>query len=244
MPKASASPKAAPAKPSKAAPAKAPAKAKAPEKPIAKAAPASKAAPAPAKTPAKGLAAAKPAAKAPAAVKTPAKGVTPVAKPVPTPSSKSASPKTPAKGLPAAPAPKLNGHSCPFSAQELREWREQLVERRHEIAGDIESLERDVMEAEDGHIAPTHQADRGSDADLQDTNLRMVENEQELLWQIDRAIRKIDTSRPLPFGLCEHTQKPIPQLRLQLVPWTPLSIEGAQHMEDEGLAIQDLLIED
>ncbi len=132
----------------------------------------------------------------------------------------------------------------PFSADELAKWKEILVQRREEILGDIDSLEHSAMELEDGHVAPTHQADRGSDADMQDNALRMAENEKVLLWQIERALRKIETAVPIPYGLCEHTQKPIPKTRLSLLPWTPLSIEGAEYMEQEGLTLPDMLIED
>ena len=100
------------------------------------------------------------------------------------------------------------------------------------------------MESEDGHTLPTHQADRGSDSNLQDVSLGMMDDEETLLWQIDRAIKKIDTNHPVPFGICEHTKKPIQKNRIKLLPWTPLSIEGATHMDEEGLTLQDMLEND
>ena len=133
---------------------------------------------------------------------------------------------------------------CPFPADELAKWRELLITRRIEITEDILGLEKDAMEAEDGHTTPQHSAERGSDADLQDTSLSLAGEEKALVWQIDRAIRKIDLSRPIPFGICEHTREIIPKSRLQLIPWTPLSIEGATYMEENGMAVEDLLIDD
>jgi len=133
---------------------------------------------------------------------------------------------------------------CPFPPDELAKWRELLVTRRIEITEDILGLEKDAMEAEDGHTTPQHSAERGSDADLQDTSLSLAGEEKALVWQIDRAIRKIDLGRPIPFGLCEHTREIIPKSRLQLIPWTPLSIEGATYMEENGLVVEDLLIDD
>lgn len=133
---------------------------------------------------------------------------------------------------------------CPFNAQDLQKWRQLLVAKRAEVSEDRKLLIRDAMEAEDGHTAPTHQADRGSDVDFQEFSLSMAVNEEEMLWQIDRAIRKIDLKRPIPFGLCEHTLQPIPKTRLKLIPWTPLSIDGANYMEEQGYTLQDMLIED
>jgi RNA polymerase-binding transcription factor DksA len=131
-----------------------------------------------------------------------------------------------------------------FPPEERSKWREQLLQRRAEIAGDIDALEKDAMEAEDGHTTPNHIAERGSDAELQDVSLNIAGDEKVLIWQIDRALRKIDQSSPLPFGVCEHTRQPISKNRLQLMPWTPLSIEGATYMEENGLTVEDLLLDD
>lgn len=131
-----------------------------------------------------------------------------------------------------------------FPPDELSKWREQLLQRRAEIAGDIDALEKDAMEAEDGHTTPNHIAERGSDAELQDVSLNIAGDEKVLIWQIDRALRKIEHSSPLPFGVCEHTRQPISKNRLQLMPWTPLSIEGATYMEENGLTVEDLLLDD
>ncbi len=138
----------------------------------------------------------------------------------------------------------LVGLKCPFPADELSKWRQALLERRSEITSDIAGLVKDAMEAEDGHTTPNHIAERGSDADLQDMSLGMAGDEEEILWQIDRALRKIDQASPIPFGLCEYTRESIPRSRLQLLPWTPLSIEGAQHMEDSRLTLEDMLLDD
>jgi RNA polymerase-binding transcription factor DksA len=137
----------------------------------------------------------------------------------------------------------LNGKS-PYSKEELKEWRQILIQKRNEACDDIGSLQQGAMDLEDGHIAPTHQADRGSDADLQDLNLRLASDEKQLVWQIDRALRKIDRGLPLAFGLCEHTKKPVAKARLQMLPWTPLSIEGCQYMEENGLPLEDVILDD
>ena len=131
----------------------------------------------------------------------------------------------------------------PFKPAELKKWRLVLAEKLNDIRADISDLVRDAMEFEDGHSAPTHQADRGSDVDMQDLSLDMVGNEEHLMWQIRRALRKIDHNDPLPFGLCEHTLHPIPKTRLRLLPWTPLSIEGANYMDENNLELQDMLKE-
>ena len=154
---------------------------------------------------------------------------------------------TPGKGTtPVAPRPvaPVITYKCPFPADELAKWRQVLLAKRHEVSDDIAGLVKDAMDAEDGHTTPNHIAERGSDADLQDLSLGVAGEEKDVVWQIDRALRKIDANRPIPYGLCEYTKEPIPRTRLQLIPWTPLSIEGATHMEQQSLTLEDLLIED
>lgn len=133
--------------------------------------------------------------------------------------------------------------SSPFGKDELGQWRHTLLQHRAEISQDISHLEQDAMEAEDGHTTPNHLAERGSDAEMQDMSLGLAGEEQAVLWQIDRALRKIDTGHPLPFGLCEHSKQPIPKTRLQLIPWTPVSIEGMNYVEENGLALEDVLVD-
>ncbi|MFW5830487.1 MAG: TraR/DksA family transcriptional regulator, partial [Planctomycetota bacterium] len=77
-----------------------------------------------------------------------------------------------------------------------------------------------------------------------DVSLGMMDDENVILWQIDRAIQKIDTGSPVPYGICEHTKKPIAKNRIKLLPWTPLSIEGANYMDEENLTLQDMLEND
>ncbi len=136
------------------------------------------------------------------------------------------------------------GFTSPFSADELGKWRARLLAQRYQVTNDIADLEKDAMEAEDGHTTPLHAAERGSDADLQDVSLALAGQEKDLLWQIDRALRKIDVGRPIPYGLCEHTREPINKNRLEAIPWTPLSIEGATHLEENGMSVEDLLLDD
>lgn len=145
---------------------------------------------------------------------------------------------------PPKPAAVKNGYKCPFPADELKKWRQILIEKRTSISGDISDLVKDAMEAEDGHTTPNHIAERGSDADLQDLSLGVAGDEKELIWQIDRALRKIDEGKPMPFGLCEFNKSIISKSRLQLIPWTALSIEGAAQMERDGLSLEDLLLDD
>jgi RNA polymerase-binding transcription factor DksA len=141
-------------------------------------------------------------------------------------------------------APMAPPAACPFTPAELKEWRDILLKARAQYSDDIQGLQHDAMDSEGGHTTPIHSAERGSDADAQDVALNIAGDEKNTLWLIDRALRKIDEGKPIPFGVCEHTRQAISRNRLQLMPWTPLSIEGAQYCEDAGVAPDEVLIDD
>ena len=131
----------------------------------------------------------------------------------------------------------------PFSPMVLAQWRTQLALRRRGMTDDISQLREDAMPTETVTVSSNHLADGASDAQDQDLSAIAADSEHELVWQIDRAIRKIDTGLPLPFGICEHTREPIAQERLELMPWTPLSTAGAAYLESKYLALDDLLVD-
>jgi len=49
------------------------------------------------------------------------------------------------------------------------------------------------------------------------------------LYEIEIALAKIDNGQ---FGVCEETLEPIEESRLLAIPWTRLSVEGAEIRED------------
>lgn len=73
-----------------------------------------------------------------------------------------------------------------------------------------------------------HMADAGTDSFDRDFALSMVSSEQEALYEIDEAIRRI---RNGTYGSCEITGKPISRDRLRAVPFTRYSVEGQMEVE-------------
>lgn len=133
----------------------------------------------------------------------------------------------------------------PFSPEELQQWRRLLVEKGVEITGSIADLRQEAVDLESATstTVPTHLADRASEAEFAAQDLALAGDEAELLWQIRRALDKIDTGNPIAYGLCEYSGKPIEVERLDLMPWTPLSLAGVTEMQERGLEVQDMLIE-
>lgn len=76
-------------------------------------------------------------------------------------------------------------------------------------------------------------ADRGTDEYDMGAALSLISSEQNALYEIDQALRRI---RDGTYGMCEATGKPIPEDRLEAVPWTRFTLEVEQQLEREQQA--------
>jgi DnaK suppressor protein len=114
----------------------------------------------------------------------------------------------------------------PGIKQELiRECRNMLIATRSEVLNRVR--------ASKGEFAALDKT--GGDEADQTMNL-LAENDylilqqrlNELLAEINFALARIDNGN---FGICEETEEPIEEERLRAIPWTRLSIEGAEIRE-------------
>ena len=124
-----------------------------------------------------------------------------------------------------------------LTAKELKVFRELLLQKRSEIAGDVEHLTSQALNrSERGsgeHSAmPIHMADLGSDTWEQDFTLGLIANEQAVVREIDEALERIADKS---YGICVATGKPIPRDRLRAKPWARYCIEYAR-LREEGRA--------
>ena len=195
---------------------KQPAKKAAPAKPATK--PAAKSAPKAAPK-----AAEKPAAKAPA--KAPEKPAAPAAKPKKAVAAAVEEVKAPApKAAPAAPV-KVSGFALK-QKQRLLDLRDELVDAMSGMTGEI----RNAPEGSEASGSGMHQGDAGSDAYDRDFALSVLAKEQDALYEIEQALRRIDRGA---YGICEMSGKVIPQARLEAIPFARLTVECQAQWEKE-----------
>jgi len=121
-----------------------------------------------------------------------------------------------------------------LKARDLRRYREILMEKRAELIGDVESIEKGST-AEGGNLShmPVHMADIGSDAYEQEFNLGLLESERKLLREIEQALMRIDKGY---YGICMLTGQPIERGRLEIKPWARYSIDAVRRREKAGLS--------
>jgi RNA polymerase-binding transcription factor DksA len=76
-----------------------------------------------------------------------------------------------------------------------------------------------------------HQADAGSDAYDRDFALSLLSQEQDSLYEIDEALKRIDTGS---YGICEISSKPILHARLEALPFTRYTVECQSEIEKKN----------
>jgi RNA polymerase-binding protein DksA len=109
----------------------------------------------------------------------------------------------------------------------LLELKDSLVDSMNGMAN--ETL-RARAEGSEASAFGMHQADAGSDAYDRDFALSLLSKEQDALYEIDEALKRIDNGT---YGTCEMSGKPIPQARLEALPFARFTIECQAEYERE-----------
>ncbi len=110
--------------------------------------------------------------------------------------------------------------------KQLVDLRERLIEQRNGLA------KESAAEMEGYSL---HMADCGTDNFDRDFALSLLSADQDALYEIDEAIKRILKGT---YGICELTHKPIPKARLDAIPWTRFTVEAQAQLEREGAVRQ------
>jgi len=118
--------------------------------------------------------------------------------------------------------------------KKLHRYYKQLQRMRKELLESLEyhteeTLKRSAKE-DSGDLSSysQHQADAGTDNYDRDFALSLVSDEQELLFEVEEAIKRIHQGT---YGICEVNGKPINRERLNAVPFARYSLEGQIEFE-------------
>jgi RNA polymerase-binding protein DksA len=115
-----------------------------------------------------------------------------------------------------------------FGKADLEHFRHLLLARRRRILGTVQGMEEEALKASDQDFSVDHMADHGSDNFEQDFTLALVESERRELFEIDRALVRLEQGT---YGICEGTGEPIPRPRLEAIPWARYSVEYQRKLE-------------
>lgn len=173
--------------------------------------------------------------KAPSKTTKPAKTAKPAAKTAtksaPKAAAKTASKAPAAEKSTAKPAKPRKNHSSQF----VQKQHQKLLELRDSILDTMIGVSKDNLrnraEGSEASAFGLHQADAGSDAYDRDFALTLLSQEQDALYEIDEAIKRIADGT---YGVCERSEELIPVERLEAMPFARYTVTCQAEIEKEG----------
>ena len=114
--------------------------------------------------------------------------------------------------------------------QNLLQLRDAMVDS---MAGVAQGTLRSRAEGSEASAFGMHQADAGSDAYDRDFALSLLSQEQDALYEIDQALKRIELGT---YGKCEMSGKPIPRARLEAIPFARFTVECQSQLEKQNKA--------
>lgn len=119
----------------------------------------------------------------------------------------------------------------------LRDQKQRLLALRDAMLDSMNGVAQDNLRARaEGNEASAfgmHQADAGSDAYDRDFALNLLSQEQDALYEIDEALKRIELGT---YGTCEMSGKPINKDRLAAIPFTRFTVECQSQIERQNKA--------
>jgi RNA polymerase-binding transcription factor DksA len=121
----------------------------------------------------------------------------------------------------------------PFTRQQkdkLLQLRDAMVDS---MAGVAKDNLRSRAEGSEASAFGMHQADAGSDAYDRDFALSLLSQEQDALYEIDQALKRIELGT---YGVCEMSGKHILRARLEAIPFARFTVECQSQLEKQNKA--------
>lgn len=118
-----------------------------------------------------------------------------------------------------------------------REQKEKLLQLRDAMVDSMAGVAKDNLrsraEGSEASAFGMHQADAGSDAYDRDFALSLLSQEQDALYEIDQALKRIELGT---YGICEMSGKPISRARLEAIPFARFTVECQSQLEKQNKA--------
>lgn len=116
-----------------------------------------------------------------------------------------------------------------------KKQQEKLLQLRDAMVDSMAGVAQDTLRARaEGSEASAfgmHQADAGSDAYDRDFALSLLSQEQDALYEIDQALKRVELGT---YGVCEMSGKPIPRARLEAIPFARFTVECQSQLEKQS----------
>lgn len=123
----------------------------------------------------------------------------------------------------------------PLSEKKLKKFEELIQNELKESVAYVEDINKDQSigaRESSGDLSSYayHQADQGSDTNLMEQTVMMMEQEREKIRLLNDALRKIYDGQ---YGVCEMCGENIKESRLEIIPYAKYCINCMEKMEDK-----------
>ena len=115
----------------------------------------------------------------------------------------------------------------------VRAFRDKLLVRRVGLVGQVQEAE--LYSRERDSEATQDPADMAANAYTKELLVSMSDNDRKLLNLVDEALERIEEGA---YGKCAHCGNPLPEKRLDAVPWARLCI-SCQDLQEKGLLTEE-----
>lgn len=124
------------------------------------------------------------------------------------------------------------GKKPPLGAMFLKRQKQRLVELQSHLVDSMEGVAKESLrnrpEGSEASVGGMHMADAGSDAYDRDFALSLLSKEQDALYEIQEALKRIDSRT---YGYCEMTGHKINEERLEALPFARYTREAQEQIE-------------
>lgn len=143
--------------------------------------------------------------------------------------------KKPVKAV-AEPEPERPPKTLKLSKEDGIKFRKLLLDLRDHLIDGVNFLATDNLKRSQrdasGELSGygLHMADAGTDSFDREFALSLVSNEQEALYEIEEALKRLDQ---FTYGICGNCEKPIAKARLEAVPFARLCVNCQSTIEKD-----------
>ena len=141
------------------------------------------------------------------------------------------------KDVVAAPEPERPPRTLKLSKDDATKFKKLLLDLRDHIIDGVSFLATDNLKRShrdaSGELSgySLHMADAGTDTFDREFALSLVSNEQEALYEIEEALKRLEHNT---YGICGNCEKPILKARLEAVPFARLCVSCQSEIEKNG----------
>ena len=123
-----------------------------------------------------------------------------------------------------------------LNKDQIKQLRQLLITERAKLAEEIKQIARDASTSPrdasgDLSAYTVHLADMAADTYDRELSMNIASSEQEMLYQIDDALKRLDDGS---YGVCQQCNHPIAMSRLKAVPYASMCIECQRSKEKKS----------